>query len=129
MRYSAKAIVNFQSVNSFDYDDQWTIRSGEPNTLYFQLVDLDQDELRYFTGLNGSASINVTFPSIDDTKVITIAAAVNANDPSIWAVTLTSTQTPNTGSVLFKITEGANVRSFSVQSMIAVEFPGANGSC
>jgi hypothetical protein len=133
MRLSAKVIKNYANINQFDYANQWTIRAGEPNTLYFQLVDLDQDSLRYFTGQGGSnqpASVSVTFPSIDDDSVITLSASLaDAADPSIWKVSLTSTEIPNSGNVLFAITEGATVRKFSGLQLLTVEFPGQDGSC
>ena len=55
-RLSARPIVNFQNVNSFKYANQWTVSAGNSNTLYFQLVDLDQCGLRYLAGI-GSGNI------------------------------------------------------------------------
>lgn len=42
MRLSAIPIINFCDVNMFTYGSQWSVRAGDPNTLYFQIVDLDQ---------------------------------------------------------------------------------------
>jgi hypothetical protein len=133
MRLSAKVIKNYASVNQFDYANQWAIRAGEPNTLYFQLVDLDKDSLRYIAGIGGvnqPVSINVTFPSIDDAAVLTIAAvAVDAADGSLWKVDLSSTQIPASGNVIFAVTEGAATRKFSALNLMVVEYPGNDGSC
>jgi hypothetical protein len=133
MRLSAKVIKNYANINSFDYASQWAIRAGEPNTLYFQLVDLDQDSLRYFTGQGGSnqpASVAVTFPSIDDDEVLTINASLaDAADPSIWKVVLSNTQIPKSGNVVFAVTEGATTRKFSGLQLLSVEYPGQDGSC
>lgn len=42
MRLTAVALVNWCDVNGFSYANQWTIRAGDPNTLYFQIIDLDK---------------------------------------------------------------------------------------
>ncbi len=133
MRISASLIVNFANINQFSFADQWQIRAGEPNTLYFQLVDLDQNKLRYLPGIGGSNQpygIQVKFPSIDDAQVITATAVqVDVADNSIWKVTLASSQTPNSGNVIFLVTEGSATRSFKSMNGLAVEFPGNDGSC
>ena len=41
MRLTSVAIINFCSINDFQESSQWTIRASDPNTLYFQLFDLD----------------------------------------------------------------------------------------
>ena len=128
MRLSAKALINYGSVNQFDYANQWIIRANEPNTLYFQLVDLDQDELRYMAGISLAAGVVVTFPSVDDAQVIAANAVQETNDKSIWKVVLSSIQKPNSGSVVFALTEGTVTRKFSVLNLISVEYLN-EGSC
>lgn len=152
MRLSARPLLNYANVNSFSYGNQWIIRAGEPNTLYFQIVDLDQGPasvignqpfmgaptlsgnvgLRYMVGVgvpNQPAGIQVTFPSIDDLQVITATAVQEADDKSIWKVVLTSSQKPNTGNVVFAVTEGSSTRRFSALNLMAVEYPQNDGSC
>lgn len=144
MQLSSKAIVTFGNINVFQYGNQWTVRSGDPLTLYFQLVDLDQGVptqnnslftglsavgnlygLRYLAGLGGANqpySLNVTFPSIDDTKTITVAATqVDASDSSIWKVSLTANQLPASGNVQFALTEGTATRRWFAMNFIAVQ--------
>lgn len=131
MRLSAKPIINWANVNDFDTTDQWIIRAGEPNTLYLQLVDLDQKGLRYVAGVgvsNQPVSLQVIFPSIDSTLVIQVAGAQDANDGSIWSFDLTSLQSPFSGNVQFSLTQGSVVRSFSVLNMMSVEYPDNQGS-
>jgi hypothetical protein len=157
MRLSARVITNFATVNQFSYAAQWAVRAGDPNTLYFQIVDLDQVTLanisgaaliggffnvppaqasviglRYMVGVGGGnqpASIQVTFPSIDDAQVINLTAVqADPNDASIWKVTIPPSKTPNSGNVQFAVFEGSNIRRFSVLNMISVE-PMNDGSC
>lgn len=132
MRLSAKALVNWASVNNFDYANQWIIRAGEKNTLYFQLVDLEQcDQLRYVAGVgagNTPVSLTVTFLSIDSTKVIQAIATQDPNDGSIWSVNLSSSQIPQGGNVKFSLTQGTTIRNFSVLALLGVEYPGNDGS-
>lgn len=132
MRISAKAIVNFANINQLNFGNQWTIRAGDPNTLYFQIVDLDQNGLRYMVGSgvqNQPASVVVTFPSIDDTQVINSTAIQETDDKSIFKVVLGPNQIPNSGSVRFMVQEGSTVRRFSVLNLISVEHPENEGSC
>lgn len=152
MRLSARAIINYNSVNSFTYTTQWNVRAGDPLTLYFQLIDLDQNAsinfpgsgilgftgaasgnypgLRYLAGvggLNTPASVVVTFPSLDNAKVITATATQDPNDSSIWSVSLSALQIPGTGNVVFAVTEGSKTRNFSVMGLMSVEYPGSDG--
>lgn len=154
MRLSAKPIINWANVNDYTFGDQWTVRAGDPNTLYFQILDIDKAVqgngqgfgifsgtspvgttagLRYLLGVgvsNQPFGIMVTFPSIDDSKAITVAAQqADPNDSSIWKVALAPSQTPGGGNVQFAIQEGTTIRRFSVTNMIGVEDPTNNGSC
>lgn len=139
MRLSVRSLINFVSVNSFCTANQHIIRAGEKNTLYFQLVDLDQASAccnsgcgsRYIPGLgvgNTPVSLIVTFPSIDCTKTIQATAVQDPNDASIWSVTLSSSQIPQGGALNFAITQGTTLRNFSVFNILGVEYPGHQGS-
>jgi len=135
-RLSAKPIVNYASINSFSYANQWIISASNTNTLYFQLINLDSGcangecPLRYLPGVgvsNQPVGLKVTFPSIDCTQVITMFAtqASTCGDASIWSVSIPSTITPQTGAVQFQLFEGNNISSFRVEQMIAVNYNGS----
>lgn len=129
-RLAAKPIVNFQNINSFKYAPQWIIQAGNFSTLYFQLVDLDQCDLRYLAGIgsqNQPVALRVFFPSIDCSQVLMLLAVQNPNDQSIWSVTIPQTNTPQTGAVKFVLYEGNAVTNFQVQQMLVVEY-GNDGS-
>jgi hypothetical protein len=121
VRLSAKPLKNFQNVNSFSYGTEWTIRLDEPNTLYFQLVDLDQDALRYIpTGL--PVTMQVVFPAVNPANTITkTAAATSALDGSLWSVSLLASERPSSGNVQFVLTEGGTTRRFVLQQGLVVE--------
>jgi hypothetical protein len=130
MRLSALPIISFNSVNSFCTGNQWIIRSGDSNTLYFELIDLDQScgqnncPSRYIAGVgaaNMPTSLLVTFMSIDCSNVIQLPATQNTSDGSIWSVYLSPTQRPFGGAVKFVLTEGTSTKSFSVVNMLCVE--------
>lgn len=155
MRLSARPLLNYVNVNNFSYGNQWIIRAGDPNTLWFQVVDLDQGPanvigrvdpifgangalsgnvgLRYMVGVGltppATAGVSVTFPSIDDTQVITMPAVQDPNDKSIWSVTLGPNQKPGSGNVVFAVAEGNSIRRFSALNLLSVEQPGNDGSC
>lgn len=137
MQLSARVIKNYANINNFDYGTEWVHRAGDPNTLYFQIVDKDKLDgktpIRYMAGVgapNQPASIAVTFPSVDDAEELTIAATqVDSADGSIWKVDLTSSQVPGSGSVQFAVTENTTVRRFGVLALMSVEYPDSDGSC
>lgn len=138
MRISAKPIVNYANINSFSFGNQWMIRAGDPNRLYFQLVDLDQTDntmckapLRYLAQPTGADPIviTVTFPSIDDATQIQVQATQVTGDASLWYVDLTAAQIPGSGAVQFAINDNGIIRRFGVLSMISVEYPDNDGSC
>lgn len=121
MRLSVRVIKNYQNINSFDYGTEWNIREGEANQLYYKLVDLDQDNLRYIpTG--SSPSMQVIFPALDSNNTITkVATQVSALDGSIWTVSLSATEIPSSGNVQFTITENSITKRFVLQQGMVVE--------
>lgn len=154
MRLSAKPIINWCDVNMYAFGNQWIVNAGDPLTLYFQVVDVDQAiqgnnagfgifsgitpigttaGLRYLLGIgsqNQPYGIQVTFPSIDDTKSLTyIATQADANDSSIWKVVIPASAIPAGGNVKFALQEGNSIRRFSVMNMLAVDDPTNDGSC
>ena len=129
MRISAKMIKNYVNVNAFEYSNQWSIRAGDPNTLYFQLVDLDRDGMRHIP-TPAPIGVSVIFPSIDTAQVITsVASQPDALDTSVFKIDLSASQIPNSGNVRFEFTEGTTIRRFNILNGIAVEFPMNDGSC
>lgn len=137
MRLSAKPIINYANINNFDFGNQWTIRAGEPNRLYFQLVDLDVVDnsackipMRYMPQpTSPPAVMTVTFPSIDDEDQIVVTATQVAGDDSLWYVDLAADQIPGSGAVQFALTVDGVVRRFGVLGMMSVEYPDNDGSC
>jgi hypothetical protein len=130
-RLSAKPILNYQNVNSFKYGNQWSVSAGDSDTLYYQLVDLDQCGLRYIAGecTNGvPAAMRVTFPSCDNAQAFTLVASQVACDGSIWSITIPSTSTPHSGNVIFQLYEGNSLKSFTGLQFLVVGTPQNNGS-
>ena len=128
-RLSAKPIINFQNINSFDYANQWVVRAGDQTTLYFQLVNLDSCPSdcpqRYILGLgagNSPVQVRVTFPSIDCSSAFTLIASQDPNDGSVFSVVIPYTSTPQTGNVQFVVYQGNNISNFNVLQMMVVQY-------
>lgn len=154
MKLNANLIRSYNSVNSFTFGD-WSIRANEPNTLYFQLVDLDQipwmtyppsiwpnviqqstnqNALRYLTGIGGSNQpviVTVLFPTLScgDNPLSIVAVLVDPSDTSLFKVDLTALQVPGSGNVIFSVQEGSTTRKFFVQDGISVEDTSNLGQC
>lgn len=123
MQLSSKLIKNLESVNSWQYADNLTIsksgNQGEATTLNFQIIDLDRDGIRYIP--SNVATLQVTFPSLNDAAEISVAAVVPyADDRSIWQVNLLSTQIPQTSNIYFALTDGGVTRRFSITNALRI---------
>jgi len=148
-RLTSTPIINFSNINDFQESSQWTIRATDPNTLYFQLFDLDNvvglspyaplnsgffnaavqsSPQRYMAGVGGSNqpfSMTVTFPSLDPRRTFTYTATPDPNDSSVWSFNLpgyaSAAVAPASGNVLFSLTQGTKIWTWTVINMIAVE--------
>jgi len=151
MRLTSIPIINFCSINDFQTASQWTIRATDPNRLYFQLFDLDNQNTaspasffplnggffnaaiqtapqRYVAGvgaINQPFSMTVTFPSLDPTRTLTYNATVDPNDSSVWSVMLpgfaSAGVAPASGNVIFSLTQGLTTVTWTAINMLAVE--------
>ena len=148
MRLTSQSIINFSTINDFQEASQWTIRATDPNTLYYQLFDLDNTNTspyaplnsgffnaaiqtvpqRYVVGVgtsNQPFSMTVTFPSLDPTHALTFNATPNPNDASVWSITLpgyaNAAVAPASGNVIFSLTQGIQTWTWTVINMVAVE--------
>lgn len=127
MRLSIKPIKNYQNINSFDYTSEWQIRQGESSVLYLQLVDLDQDSLRYMSQAS-ELSVRAIFPSSSGTVVEKTATQASIYDKSIFQIQLSDSDTVYTGNVRFEIVEDSVIKRFSAIQVLTVE-PINNGGC
>ena len=129
MRLTSVAITNFSTINDFQEIGQWTIRATDPNTLYYQLFDLDNVTTmsspylplnggffnaaipslpqRYIAGVgsnNQPFSMTVTFPSLNAGNTLTYTTTPNPYDGSVWSITLpgytNAAQAPSSGNVI-----------------------------
>lgn len=151
MRLTSQAIINFCSINDFQTASQWTIRATDPNTLYFQLFDLDNQNTaspasyfplgggffnaaiqtapqRYIAGVGSSNQpvvMKVTFPSLNVGGTLSFTATQDPYDGSIFSISLPGysnvNYAPSSGNVFFSLTQGLNTVTWVVTNMIAVE--------
>jgi hypothetical protein len=103
MKLSARPLINIADVNTFDVSTQMELHVGNATTLYLQLVDLDKDThldppgKRYMP--HRDATLVLRFINIHEHKEFCrFASQPFAQDPSIWAVHLLSTD-PIAGTV------------------------------
>lgn len=148
MRLTSTPIINFCNINDFQTASQWTIRATDPNTLYYQLFDLDNTNTTPFNALNNGFfnaaiqtfpqrflagvgvsnqpfSMTVTFPSLDPSRTFTFNATPDPNDASVWSITLpgysSAAIAPASGNVMFSLTQGTKTVTWTVTNMVAVE--------
>ena len=140
MRLNAKIIKNVSSVNHWEYTDSAYLQADQINDFYFQLVDLDKIQpgekskalpdfpLRYMPQ-GAVVSLSVTFPDLNpDNQFTVLATQPFADDKSIFKVTLSSAQVPNSGAIQVSLTEDGVVRNFNLKGAIKVELQN-NGGC
>ncbi len=155
-RLTSTPIINFSNINDFQETSQWTIRATDPNTLYFQLFDLDNvmglspfaplnsgffnaaiqsSPQRYIAGVgsdNQPVVMTVTFPSLNPSTTFTFTATQDPNDGSVFSFDLpgysNSAVAPSSGNVIFSLTQGTATWTWTVINMLAVEMTN-QGSC
>ena len=155
MRLTSVPIINFSNINDFQEASQWTIRATDPQTLYFQLFDLDNVNVQPFAPLNsgffnaaiqqapqrfiagvGSSNqpvvMTVTFPQLNGGATLTFTATQDPNDGSVFSIVLPGFtnvgKAPASGNVMFSLTQGTKTVTWTVVNMIAVEMTN-QGSC
>ncbi len=152
MRLTSVPIINFSTINDFQTASQWTIRATDPQTLYFQLFDLDNQNTaspasffplnggffnaaiqtapqRFLAGVgtsNQPFSMTVTFPSLNAGHTLTFTATPDPNDASVWSFSFPGYTNvglgPSSGNVIFSLTQGVNTYTWTTINMLAVEF-------
>ena len=123
MKLQALAIINFGNINLFSYANQWSVSSNSSSTLYFQIVDQDQEGLddesglRYLVGIgsqNQPYSVSVTFPSINTPGTLNppVFPSPGYSPPFGWAggqqFTLAATQASASDSSIWSVSIPAN---------------------
>jgi hypothetical protein len=151
LRLTSVPIINFCSINDFQTASQWTIRATDPQTLYFQVFDLDNQNTaspasffplnggffnaaiqtapqRFIAGVGSSNQpvvMTVTFPSLNARNTLTFTATQNPYDGSVFSITLpgytNAAYAPASGNVIFSLTQGTMTVTWTVINMIAVE--------
>lgn len=142
MRLSARILQNATDVNNFGYTQQAEFTQGDTPTIYFQLIDSSLDRpdqgfvpsgRRYMPAVG--ASLVVTLDHLDDTRKITRAAFQPfSSDPSIWAITILSTDVLR-GTVNMKLalvegskpTNGLLQAALNVTALDGMTYSGRNG--
>ncbi len=127
MFLSGSMLRNVQNVNSFIRANQISVRSGNPTTLYLQLTDADQivsdngDFLRYIPASGATMTITVDNISGTNNLINRAASQPYAQDPSVWSVTILSTDVLRNGNLYGTLTEGATVRTFVIENALSVQ--------
>lgn len=130
MLLSARMLTDVGGVNSFEIIDKAQFTQGDETTVYFQLIDASLDTAakgfnpsgrRYMPAVG--ATLSVVLDNIDDAKKITRTATQPfAQDGSIWAVSIFSTDNiaPGTISLKLTLTEGVKITRGIVVGAIGV---------
>lgn len=117
MRLGIRILNNASGVNNLQYMNQAIITPGSTTIVYFQLVDLDQQQgscapPRYLP-FNSGATVQINIHNINVNNIINkIATKPFATDGSVWAFSLTSLETQNIGSTVLTVTltDGSSVQ-------------------
>jgi hypothetical protein len=118
------------SVNDFTYVDVVEFTQGDQVDVYFQLIDASKDKAlqqfkpagRRFMPAAG-ATLQVTLDNIDDDKKVTRAASQPfAGDPSIWKVSVLSTDViRGTINLVLVLTESGKVTRGRAEAAISID--------
>jgi hypothetical protein len=119
MRLGLKMLNSSSTLNSLSYLNQIQINPGDTAVVMFQLVDMDQNSLRYIPSSPFSITAKIS-SSNDDNILNKIPTQPFSQDSSIFQFALNTTETKQLGSVNLNITlsEGASVKSALANSVI-----------
>ena len=141
MRLGAKILKNVVDVNHWQHSNQAHLAEGQANEVYIQLVDLDwstkaspeqssafpQYPIRYISAAT-AISVKAVFLDIDDDEEFEITATQPfAGDKSIFKMSLTKDQIPNSGNLLIVVDEDGVEKSIVVQNGITVDLINRGG--
>lgn len=124
MRLSAKLLKSVTDVNHFAYANELFVRASDHETeatnLYIQLVDLDQDSIRYMP--SSPSTLSVLFPALMDEDSVTISATQPfLQDASIWKIPVAAADRMSSGNLIFTLIESGITKRFVVQNALIVE--------
>lgn len=136
MLLSARPLIDVANVNTFRVVQTAQMTAGDAGNLYFQLIDKSLDlgtegyspsGRRYMPAVGATLSVRVM--SINDAITVTrLATQPFAQDPSIWALPLLSTDLLNGSySIRLTLTEGAVVKHGFADCILNM-FDGGAGS-
>lgn len=135
MRLNGRILKNVANVNHWEYANQAYAQEGQTNEFYLQLVNLDivPDEtvrnsltlpdfpLRYIPQ-GTTVTLELTFPKLDSNEnIVKTATQPFVDDKSIFKVSLTSDEVPDSGSIKGKLTIDGINQFFLINNAIVVE--------
>jgi hypothetical protein len=136
MRLVYKFLDHIRDVNDFAVLDTLTLVRGNPETVYFQLINKrstdnsSYSDIRYMP--DSTAQITITFDHIDSNAVITRVAtmAYPSDDRSIWKVDILSTDKIAANGMKVSLSEvsGTKTRAIIAASVLVIEDSGSNRS-
>lgn len=121
MRLAFVLLKNVQNSNCFQEVEEYVLQTGNPDTIYFRLINLDQRDPvtgRYLRFIPDTAATGqLTLGSIDQSKVIQRAATTpfTADDRSIWQVPILATDFVSANGASFQLNNLGNTYTVSLR--------------
>lgn len=133
MRLGIQILGSSASLNSFKPIQMVKVARGETLDIFFRLVDLDQDGLRYIADTLATAIVNIprslqvlagqgNTRSTADYSISRVAVNPFAGDRSIWKISILSSETVNFigNSIRVTLNEPSAIRIATAASSIKV---------
>jgi hypothetical protein len=123
MQLAIKTLNNASTVNNLMYLNQTTVTPGETKTIYFQLIDSDtQFGNRYIPTVGSTVTIEMNCLNKNN-NISKIATNPIADDRSIWAFNLSSSETNTLAGINMTVTvvDGANIIKSVAEGVIIVK--------
>lgn len=130
MRLAFKILENVYNANAFEEVREHQIQQGNPDTLYFRIVNQEKDEgytnaLRHLPGV--SATVTVKGNHIDTNKSFSRTASqpFAADDRSIWSIPILATDRIQFNGLTAVLVDGAN--TYTLECLTDIQSPVAGG--
>lgn len=131
MKLALIALKNYNNVNSFQEVTEISLQQGNPSTLYFRVVDLDQSpgDGKYFRFVPSTdATMTITLNDLDTNNIVTKVATMvsSADDRSIWSIPILATDRFTKNSLIATLTTSSVTYTIYFESEVSQDPSGSD---
>lgn len=131
MKLALIALKNYSNINSFQEVTEISLQQGNPSTLYFRIVDLDQSTgdgkyFRFVPSSNATMTVTLTDLDINNTVIKVASMPASLDDRSVWSIPILSTDRITKNSLIATLTTSGVTYTIYFESEVSQDPSGAD---